>query len=64
MVQWINLNQKNRFVVAILIFCTMIKNYAHTPTASGSYSRPADEMQTDFKTFKILYRLNYSDFFV
>ena len=49
----------------------MRKNWAHAPTASGSYSRLAgwlagwlaDEMRVDFKIFKILYRLNYSDFY-
>ena len=35
------------------------------PRASGSYGRLtgslADEIQVEFKIFKILYRLNYSD---
>ena len=35
--------------------------------ASGSYGRLAgwlaDEIRVDFKIFKILYRLNYSDFY-
>ena len=46
------------------------KNLAHAPTTSGSYSRLAgrlaaclaDEMGVDFEIFKIIYRLNYSDF--
>ena len=39
------------------------KNWTHTPSASGSYSRLAgglaDKIQVDFKFFKIFYRLNY-----
>ena len=53
------------------IFCIVRKNWAYAPTTSGSYSRQAgwlagwlaDEMWVDFKIFKILYRLNYSDFY-
>ena len=49
----------------------MRKNWAHAPTASGSYGRLAgwlagwlaDEMEVDFEILKILYRLNYSDFY-
>ena len=33
------------------------------PSASGSYGRQADEMQMDFQIFKILYRLNYLEFY-
>ena len=45
----------------------MRKNWASTPSASGSYGRQAgrlaDEIRLDFEILKILYRLNYSDFY-
>ena len=41
----------------------MRKNWASTPSASGSYGRQADEIQQDFEILKILYRLNYVDFY-
>ena len=43
------------------------KNWASAPSASGSYSRLAgrlaDEIWLDFEILKILYRLNYLDFY-
>ena len=68
MAQWINVNQNNRSVVrSSSILCIVRKNWAHAPTASGSYGRLvdwlADKMQVDFEIFKILYRLNYLDFY-
>ena len=49
----------------------MRKNWASTPSTSGSYGRHAgrqagwlaDEIQLDFEILKILYRLNYLDFY-
>ena len=53
----------------------MRKNWASTPSASGSYGRLpgrqagrqagwlADEIWLDFEILKILYRLNYLDFY-
>ena len=44
----------------------MRKNWASTPSASGSYGRLAglaDEIRLDFQILKILYRLNYLDFY-
>ena len=41
----------------------MRKNWASTPSASGSYGRLADEIRLDFEILKILYRLNYLDFY-
>ena len=49
----------------------MRKNWASTPSASGSYGRQAgrqagrlaDEIRLDFEILKILYRLNYLDFY-
>ena len=42
----------------------LVRNiWTHTPSASGSYSRQADEIQVDFETMNILYRLNYLDFY-
>ena len=38
-------------------------NWTHTPSASGSYSRLADEMLVEVEFFKIPYRLNYPDFY-
>ena len=35
MAQWINLNRNNR---SASIFCIVRKNWAHAPTASGSYA--------------------------
>ena len=35
----------------------------HALNASGSYCRQADKIQMDFEIFKILYRLNYFDFY-
>ena len=46
-------------------FCE--KNWTPKPSASGSYDRVADRVvdktQLDFEIFKILYRLNYLDFY-
>ena len=39
------------------------KIWTHTPSASGSYSRLANEIWVDIKIFKIFYRLNYLDFY-
>ena len=48
------------------------KNCPYPPTASGSYGRegggreegrPADEIRVDFEILKLLYRLNYSEFY-
>ena len=33
------------------------------PSASGSYGKLADEIRLDFVILKILYRLNYLDFY-
>ena len=33
------------------------------PSTSGSYSRLADKIWLDFEIIKILYRLNYLDFY-
>ena len=46
----------------------MRKIWPYPPTASGPMSerqggRPADEIQVDFKILKLLYRLDYSDFY-
>ena len=41
----------------------MRKNWASTPSASGSYGRLADEIHLDFAILKILYRLNYLDYY-
>ena len=41
----------------------MKKNWASTPSASGSYGRLADEVWLDFEILKILYRLKYLDFY-
>ena len=42
MVQWINVNWINRSVYSSAsIFCIVRKNWAHTPSASASYSRQA-----------------------
>ena len=42
----------------------MRKNWASTPSASGSYGRLADEIDLDFEILKkILYRLIYLDFY-
>ena len=49
----------------------MRKNWTSTPSASGSYGRQAgwlagrlaDEIRLDFEILKILYRLNYLDFY-
>ena len=49
----------------------MRKNWASTPSASGSYGRQAgrqagrlaDEIRLDFEILKILYRLKYLDFY-
>ena len=41
----------------------MKKNWASTPSASGSYGRLVDEIRLDFEILKILYRLNYLDFY-
>ena len=65
MAQWINLNENNRSSASK--FRIVGKNWAHAPTASGSYGRLtgwlADEMRVDFKILKILYRLDYLDFY-
>ena len=42
---------------------TFEKNWTHTPSTSGSCGRLADEMWVEVEFFKILYRLNYSDFY-
>ena len=71
MTQWINLNRNYRSVVAHRYSTLWEKKWARAPTASGSYGRlagwlagwQADEMLVDFKIFKILYKLNYSDFY-
>ena len=39
------------------------KNWTPMPSASGSYSRLADEIWLDFEIVTILYRLNYLDFY-
>ena len=43
------------------------KNWSSRPSTSGSYSklagRLADKLQMDFEIFKILYRLNYLEFY-
>ena len=41
----------------------MRKNWASTPSTSWSYGRLADEIRLDFAILKILYRLNYLDFY-
>ena len=45
----------------------MRKNWASTPSASGSYGRQAgrvaDKIWLDFEILKILYRLKYLDFY-
>ena len=63
MAQWINLNHAEYQICgSALIFCTVRKNWAHTPTASGSYNKLAGWLYGrqnvgGFQNFKILYRL-------
>ena len=57
--------QRIRILTAIAYLVR--KNWASTPSASGSYGsqagRLADEIRLDFEILKILYRLNYLDFY-
>ena len=43
------------------------KNWPYPPTAGGSYGRqggrPEDKIRVDFEILKLLYRLNYSEFY-
>ena len=56
--------------VGVLIFCVFRMNWPYPPTTSGSYGllvglaagRQADEIRMDFEIFKILYRVDHSDF--
>ena len=38
-------------------------NWIPVPSTSGSYGRMANEIQLDSEIFKILYKLNYLDFY-
>ena len=63
MAQWINLNRNNRSVLASRY--SVLKNWPYPPTASGSYGRiPANKIRVDFEILKLLYRLNYSEFYI
>ena len=52
-----------RICILTAIAYLVRKNWASTPSASGSYGRLADEIRLDIEILKILYRLNYLDFY-
>ena len=59
LVQWISIKQHH-------LSCE--KNWTSRPSTSGFYGklagRLADKLQMDFEIFKILYRLNYLEFYL
>ena len=55
MAQWKNLKS---FLFAMITFVVW-NLWNHIPTASGSDIRLWDEIQVDYKNFKILYGLKY-----
>ena len=68
MVQWKNLNRNNRSVLARQFSVLGEKIGPILPllvglTAERQEGRSADEIWVDFKILKLLYRLNYSDFY-
>ena len=60
MVQWINLNRNNRYV---LMHCPIILPLVGLMAGREGGSRLAGKMQMGYKIFKILYKLNYLGFY-
>ena len=54
---------EQQICVSESIFCIVRKSWPYPPTASGSYGREADEIRVDFEILKLLYKLNYSEFY-
>ena len=66
MVQWINLNRNNRSVLAcqyVLYIVYEKTGHILLPLVGVTKAgREADDIRVGLKNFKILYRLDYSDF--
>ena len=64
MVQWINLNQNNRFELARLYSVLQEKTGPILlPLVDLMAGRQADKIEVGFKIFKILYRSSYLGFY-
>ena len=65
MVQWINLNRNNRSEL-LCQYTVLIEKFGPIPPplVGLKAGREADEIWVDFKILKVLYKLNYSDFYL
>ena len=64
---YVSEEDSRKFLTVFTVLSASPLGWARAPTASGSYGSlagwQADEMQVDFKIFKILYRPNYLYFY-